>query len=270
MDLRDCQRTLFKAIDPSVSPQSFNEACQLIDASDTMSPAERLLVYRYSITGAQQRVLAIVYPVCLQILGDDCFNTLARDYAWHPKSNFPDLNGYGGSFTGLLTRQMQQHPTLNDLPYLNDLARLEWAWQQSLIAADDPIFDPVSLPGLVAQHNGQLIPQLSHSLYLINSPWPLHEIWQSHKNNEPQQDFTALEEPQSLVIHRSQSETRAAVTIEPVDYTVYGLLKFCQQALTLDDISASLAENAGKALSHLPELIKKGWITGFAPLQQET
>lgn len=264
MDLKTCQQTLFRAIDPYVTRQSFQTACQLINSSADMNSGQRLLVYRHSITSAQQRVLAMIYPVCQQVLGEDCFNTLARDYAWYPKSNAPDLNAYGQFFTDLLAKQIQHHVTLQDYPYLADLAKLEWAWHQALFAADDPEFTPQSLPILIEQYQGELIPQTSHSLYLITTPWPVYTLWQKHQENKQPAHLSSLEQSEYLVIYRQET-----VTVESVSYAEYGLLALSRQGLCLDDIALRLKEDAETAMAQLPELIRKGCITGFAPSQRK-
>lgn len=261
MDLKTCQQLITQAFDPLVEPARFQIARKLVNPSASLDPADRLLIYRHSITGGQQRVLEMIYPVCMQILGDACFDTLARDYAWGPQSNCNDLNQYGEYFANTLEEQIQHHPALNELPYLPDLARLEWAWHQSLFKTDDPVFDPVLLQDLVAQFGEQLCPKLSHSLFMLSSPWPVYAIWQSYKQGEEVKQFNMPDDTQYLIISRHDD-----VLIEKVPVAIYHFLQQSQKGLALSAIADRLGDPADVAFQQLPVMIEKGWICGFHPL----
>ena len=265
MELKVCQRLITQAFDPFVAPTQVQMASRLINPSASLNPAERLLIYRHNITGAQQRVLEMIYLVCQKILGDACFDTLARDYAWGPHSNCDYLDLYGESFADMLEEQIQQHPALSELPYLPDLARLEWAWQQSLFTADDTVFDPVSLQGLVSQYGERLIPELSHSLFLFSSPWPVYEIWQSHKQDNQMQHFSMPDNTQYYVIYRQDE-----VMIDKVSAVTAQFLYLAQNDLALSSIADRLGNRAELAFQQLPAMLEKCWICGFHPPGQES
>lgn len=265
MQLKTCQHLLAQAVDPFVAPMHVQMASQLIKPSDKLPPEDRLLIYRHSITGTQQRVLEMVYPVCLQILGDACFDTLARDFAWGPYSNCHDLNRYGRDFAEMLESQLNRHPALNKLAYLPDLARLEWAWHQSLFTADDALFDLAALQHLIALDAGILIPQLSHSLYTISSPWPVADIWQAHKQAERISYFNMPDDTQYWVVSRNES-----VTLDTVPAEIYHFLQHCQNGLALSAIADRLGNHAEAVFQQLPAFINRGWLSGFRPSQQES
>lgn len=264
MDLKICQQLITQAFDPGIAHAQFEMASKLVNPSASLEPADRILIYRHCITGAQQRVLQMLYPVCLLILGNACFDTLARDYAWSPRSNCDDLNQYGEGFADMLEEQLQRHPALNELPYLPDLARLEWAWHQSLFRANGPVFDPASLPELVTQHGQQLIPEPAPSLFIFSSPWPVYDIWQSHKQARQTQHFSMPDNTEYFSLYRQDE-----VIIDKVSAEIFQFLQLAQDELALSSIADKLGKHAEVAFKLLPEMIAKGWICGFRPVCQE-
>ena len=110
-----------------------------IAAHITASPA-RFALYRGNLTTTWDKVLASAYPVIRHLVGDEFFTALARAYGRaHPSQN-ADLNHFGASFDAFLGAF--EHAA--DLPYLPDMARLEWllhrahyAPHAAAITADD-------------------------------------------------------------------------------------------------------------------------------------
>ena len=258
MNLKHHQQIFSASFDPFDDFKYLADASHLVNEPTDMRAVDRLLVYRHSITAAQQRVLAMVYPVCKQILGDDCFDTLARDYAWHACSNSSDLNSYGENFPLFMLAQIKHNDNLKELPYLADLIRLEWCWHQSLYAADDPVFDLQALQQHLINGNSDLILQTSHALALIESPWPLMELWQLHQNEE-QQAINIEEQTQYLAVSR-HNETTCLAQLEP---EVYQFLRYAQQGMTLEAIADKLERKAAKTFAKLTQMIQYGWITGL-------
>ena len=133
------------ALSPIAIQADFAEA--LFDAASehkiaahiTASPA-RFALYRGNLTTTWDKVLAAAYPVIRQLVGDEFFTALARAYGRAYPSQNPDLNHFGATFGAFLGAF--EHAA--DLPYLPDMARLEWllhrahyAPHAAAITADD-------------------------------------------------------------------------------------------------------------------------------------
>src|SRR5512145_377607 len=88
-----------------------------------MSAAARLAVYRRNVLGNYAAALRDVYPVLLRLVGESFFDRLVRDYATQIPSRSGDLHDFGGELCAFL----EALPAARDLPYLADVARLEWA-----------------------------------------------------------------------------------------------------------------------------------------------
>ena len=100
-----------------------------------------LAIYRNNISGALVKTLSAAYPACYRILGESCFNGIARRFIEHKPSKQADLNHYGESFGEFLDSWTANHAAFSDYRYLGDVARLEWHCHTAYYAADAAAFD---------------------------------------------------------------------------------------------------------------------------------
>ena len=112
----------------------------------------RLRPYRETTLGALADALAAIHPVCVRLVGEDAFRQLARRCARERPSRSPDLNDYGE-----LADFIEGFAPARALPYLADVARLEWALHRARHAA----------PG-----DGPTI---------LVSPYPIDRIWTTNQ-----------------------------------------------------------------------------------------
>ncbi|MFX9866817.1 DNA-binding domain-containing protein, partial [Acinetobacter baumannii] len=88
--------------------------------------------YRATSIANATAALRLAYPVCRLITGDDYFDALARRYRAACPSRDGDLNRYGDRFAAFL----DGFEPVRALPYLPDVARLEWSVHVATMAAD--------------------------------------------------------------------------------------------------------------------------------------
>lgn len=91
-------------------------------------------VYRNTTLHGTVEALRSNYPVTEQILGSEMFAQVAVDFAATYPPHSPVLALYGEEFAQWLTRQ----DWVGDLPYLADVARVEWLHIRALFAPDEP------------------------------------------------------------------------------------------------------------------------------------
>ncbi|NWK78617.1 DNA-binding domain-containing protein [Aquitalea sp. LB_tupeE] len=139
--------------------------------------AAGLAVYRNNYRLGLMDTLKMIYPVCGQIVGEEFFTGLAREYSKRNASLSGNLHEYGGLFGDFL----QGFPPAQTLPYLADVARLEWAVHRSYYAIDQQALTAVALTGVAAEHYGALQFRLPDSCTVLSSPWPIVGIWQGHQ-----------------------------------------------------------------------------------------
>src|SRR5688572_30315869 len=92
-----------------------------VNESETVPAAIRLAVYADAYRLRLADALAHNYPRLQQLLGDENFSVLARDYLDTHPSTDPSVRWFGHR----LAEYLQQHHS--DPPILADLASWEWA-----------------------------------------------------------------------------------------------------------------------------------------------
>lgn len=143
------------------------------------SPVERLGIYRNNLRENFLKVLELEYPVILRLVGADYFRQTALQFLQQSPSRSGDLFHCGRGFPEFLRQQL----AAGDYAYLADVAALEWAYQEAIIAADDArIFDIAALAGLEQDSYERLRLHAHPALRLARSPYPIVAIW---ADNQP-------------------------------------------------------------------------------------
>lgn len=125
--LLECQRRFMAAL---YSPDASGPVEAI--AGNGLEPAARLRIYRHSCEGNQVNALRTSYPAVLALVGGAFFDQCARGYRREHASHSGNLQVFGGRFGDYLATV----PQARELPYLPDVARLEWLRQRAVLAAD--------------------------------------------------------------------------------------------------------------------------------------
>jgi hypothetical protein len=144
---------------------------------DGLAPAARLAIYRHHVLTTLTSVLESTYPVVCRLVDRRFFGWVAERYIRRQPPAGPCLFEYGRTFPEFLATL----PECRELPYLADVARLEWAMQAALHAEDVAPLDPAGLAGLAAAAVPRLVFRLDPSAAFVASPWPIEAIWRAHQ-----------------------------------------------------------------------------------------
>jgi hypothetical protein len=142
----------------------------------------RLAIYRANVTASATKALAAAYPVIRQVVGETFFEGLARAYQRQVPSMSGDLSDYGAAFAGFVS----EFPHTQSLPYLPDLARLEWAVHRAYGAQDAQPWDQQSLARVTPAQQPAIHFDWAAGTSLVDSPFPIARVWLIH-----QPDFDA-------------------------------------------------------------------------------
>ena len=107
------------------------------------------------------------------------FDAMAREYARRHPAASGDLNEYGER----LAEFVAAFPHTQDLPYLPDVACMEWLAHRAYYAADSTAFDPARLAGVPPSRHVDLRPALAPACALLESDWPFARIWTVHQDD---------------------------------------------------------------------------------------
>lgn len=140
---------------------------------DAVRGSRRLAAYRRGVFGNLCHALATSYPIISRIVGMPFFREAARHYILTNPSSSGDLNDYGEGFAAFI----DDYPHARELPYLADVAKLEWRAQTTLNASDQGRTDMTILASIAAERYGELLFELDPAHARLDSAWPLHDIW---------------------------------------------------------------------------------------------
>lgn len=175
-------------------------------AGDPATGLARLAVYRQAIVANRHGALLAAYPVVARIVGDAFFAEAALQYSGAVPHGDGDLNRHGAAFADFLAA----YPHAAALPWLPDVARLEWASHEALLAADAPPFDFRSLAAVPEEDQVRLAFTLHPGVRLARSAWPVLAIWEA---NQPDRDGTPDREAgaDDVLVWREDNRARMAL-----------------------------------------------------------
>ena len=170
--------------------------------ADGIDPAARLHIYRNNLHEGFQKTLALEYPVIRRLVGNDYFRQLALAFLGCYPSTSGDLHHVGTPFASFLRKRFAD----TGYPYLADVAALEWAYQECLVAAELDPLDPLTLRDIPAQSYGTLRFTLRPACRLVHSPFPVLRIWEVNQPEASAEETINLDSgPDFLLLFRNPS-----------------------------------------------------------------
>lgn len=136
--------------------------------------------YRGNACAAANATLAATFPTVAALVGDASLRLLARAYRQAEPPARGDLAWFGEQLPDFIAASTD----LAELPWLADVARLDWALAQAE-AAPDAEPDRASLALLAELDPAALRLRLAPGSALLESRWPVVTIWQAHQAPEP-------------------------------------------------------------------------------------
>ena len=260
MDAIALQNLFYKAIWER-DATSIEILSQHIKAPPNLTSEESLAVYRGNVIGTLTKTLMSTYPVCCQLVGERFFEATAKAFVGQFPCLSPNLADYGEQFSDFLANFK---PVAN-LPYLPDLARLEWHWGQVFIGENTKELDFQRL-GEVPQENwGDLIFYLPKNGVLLESAYPIHRIWEVNQPEYQGDRVVSLEEGGiKLFLWRKGYNMR----IDLPNDSEWKLLKAFQGNDSFEAICEKL-DGVVDVGSLLPLFVQRGWIADFDYLIDE-
>ncbi|HEX7640863.1 MAG TPA: DUF692 family protein [Burkholderiaceae bacterium] len=166
--------------------------------SDAALAQQRFALYRGNLAGNWDKALANAYPVLRQLVGEEFFAALAREYGRAHPSTDGDLNRFGAHFAEFLTGF--EH--VAEYPYFPDMARLEWALHRAHYADGAAVIDTVALSSLAPEQMDAAGLKLHPACSLFASPWAIVELWEAHQPGHEQEFPVELARDSHAVIVR--------------------------------------------------------------------
>jgi len=200
-----------------MNPHSFVEAILNPQASvpcDVIAPLGQnpktcFGVHRNNVIASLTEALQDTYPVVLALVGEEFFSAVAGEFVrLHPPRS-PVMIFYGEGFSSFL----EAFEPARTLPYLADVAKLEWQRVLSLNCLDFCPLKPDELRHLISEPEAltKSIWLLNPSVELIKSNYAIGSIWKAHQKETTQlikQALTSVNPlmPESVLVCRVDME----------------------------------------------------------------
>jgi hypothetical protein len=154
-------------------------------------------IYRRNMLANLLDALAATYPVVRRLVGGAFFGEAAARFARASPSRSGDLHRFGGGFAEFLA----DYPHAASLPYLPDVARLEWAVAGAFHAADPGHVDFARLAAAPEAERIHVRFRLQAGARLLSSAFPIAAIWEA---NQADRDGTPGRESgaEHVLVHR--------------------------------------------------------------------
>lgn len=144
-------------------------------AADPDALRARFAVYRNNVHHSLTQALARRFPVIERLVGAEFFAAMARTFIRDHGPRSPVLLLWGAEFAAFL----RGFPPVAGLPYLPDVARLEYARGLAYHAADIQPLDGAALAA--AGDPAGLRLRLSPSLFVLDCDHPAVSIWRANQ-----------------------------------------------------------------------------------------
>ncbi|HKU97166.1 MAG TPA: DNA-binding domain-containing protein [Vineibacter sp.] len=140
---------------------------------DRIPAPARLRIYRHHVLTSLTAALGATFSTVRAVVGDDFFAGMARAFIARSPPAGPVLSEYGAGFPDAIAGW----PQARSLPYLADVARLDWALNLAYTAPDAPALTAARLAAVPPDQLGGLSLRPRPGVVLLHSRYPIDRIW---------------------------------------------------------------------------------------------
>lgn len=174
----------------------------------SLRPERRFGVYRNNVVMGLIEALKATFPVVLRLVGQEFFHATAREFIFANPPRSPILSRYGSEFPDFL----RGFAPVADIPYVGDVAELEWLQIRAYHAPDRAPLTPDQLSQVDPDRAGELVFELHPSIGLLASPHPVYSIWRTNAHDEAVARIDAESGGECAVVLRPHLETHVIRT----------------------------------------------------------
>lgn len=218
-----------------------------------------MAIYRNNNREGLIKALANLYPVCSRLVGISCFRAMAHHYIQRYPSRSPNLNDYGEYFSSWVLEM----PFHDNLPYLSEVAQLEWIIHTILMDFPTSMVDWNSLAKLTLEQQSTLVLHRANNSVLVHFQYPVDRIWEVNQNESLSEEIIDLSESEVfLMVWRTEVDLKLN-RLTLAEWTLLNQIALKKSLEQLATITPSQIEGVD-FLTVLSGLIKKGCITSFS------
>lgn len=220
--------------------------------ADHFNADERIQIYRNNFVFSLSEVLEACYPITLQLVGEECFQSMAKHHVIHHPPSTGNVADYGQGFAESVSKLDN---ITNAVPYLVDVMRLEWATdslnQRPLNTVEVPIEPIVNMELVPEAQHGNLVFHVKPNHTVLQSQFAIASLVNAiHRNNL---EGFEINQPENVLIVKQGLSTS---TLHVLDDNVLELLNALGSQQPLKFINPAL-------LTALPSLFALDVVAGF-------
>jgi hypothetical protein len=215
LKLRDVQDGVRRAVLGSSRP----DIIAAILGEETEAEA-RLNIHRHHVIYTLTEALRANFPVVCRVVDPRFFAYAADAFIRSNPPTAPCLAEYGEAFPDFLA----SFEPARGLPYLADLAKLEWAVVEAKYAADALPISAETLRHVPVEDYPNLAFNLDPSLRLLHARSAVQRIWAAFQEpNEP--ESIELGSEQAWLVVRRRNEAVEVANVEPATFAFIAVLR---------------------------------------------
>ena len=276
--LRELQQAFSEALyaEGPESP-SVAAAAENLDLMPRLDAPASLAIYRSAVGNCMTESLGEIFPVCAELVGEDCFRTVANLYLRGIPSRHADLARVGDAFPEFVASL----DFLSRLPYLADTARLELGLHNAYSASWPP---PPHAPGVLGQAIADEPERwrflLSPSATLLASAHPVLTLWEAHQDRRIEGGWTLDRRApgERILVFREGAEIHADL-VEPSLWPILLSISEGEPVVKQLELAGALRRSEGQSrdsginpeenlpiLTTIEVLFERGWVVGGEPI----
>ncbi len=226
-------------------------------------PGRRFDVYRNNVVVGIIEALRATFPATERLVGDEFFAGAAKAFLEYEPPRSPLLFRYGSTFGDFL----DHFPPAASVPYLGDVARLEWARLDAYHAADHAPVSIEALGEVPADEVSRVTFNMHPSLSLISSAWPVVSLWAASTDRGAPDDVD-MKRPEEAIVIRPSME----VDTRLLPAAGFSFMTALKEGRALEEAASSAAElfKDFDLASHLQGLFEIGAVTAIIGGRQQS
>lgn len=162
----------------------------------------RFAVYRNNVVAGLTDALTESFPAVRRLVGDEFFRAMARAHVVIDPPRSPILLEYGGGFPDFIAR----FEPAATVPYLADVARIEWAWVEAYHARDAKPLGAAAFACIDADQRSHVRLEVHPSLRIVRSPSPALTIWRMNVGDGVPRPVDVTQGGEDALIMRPEAE----------------------------------------------------------------
>jgi hypothetical protein len=211
--------------------------------------SQAFAVYRNTAARGAIEALRASYSTVDMLLGEEMFTQVALDYRREQPPAGPVLSDYGANFAEFLARQ----PWTCELPYLANVAWLDWLWLQSFLAGDAN-----AMPHELAGGTSITLHPATRFAWLTT---PAMTIWLAHRDPWEAGELDPEWQEEGALFTRVDQTVRA----ELIGADFHWMLLVCSVPTSVRDLASAVA--AAFPAANVQELLQRGVASGALIIQ---